>query len=226
MNEPRVQRFNWTQRALHWSHAITFVLLLITGLILLMRPLGEAVGYHLQVLTVHEYIAVFYCTGPLIWLLLGDRRSLWRDLRSFDAWDEDDIDWLKRATREGPFAATLPPQGRFNAGQKLNGILTIAASLGFIVTGLILWRAPFLPGWLKTDAVSSNAIFLHQLLTYASIALVMGHIYLAALARATRPSLTAILDGTVPLSYARAHHPKWAAEMERRAATEPESPAS
>jgi len=30
-------------------------------------------------------------------------------------------------------------QGRYNAGQKLNGILTLAATLGFIVTGIILW---------------------------------------------------------------------------------------
>lgn len=217
MSEPRVKRFNGTQRALHWSHAITFLLLLATGLILLVRPLGEAVGHHLQVLTFHEYFAIFYCTGPLLWLLLGDRRSLLRDVRSFDEWDEDDLDWLKGALRRGPSSPALPPQGRFNAGQKLNGILTIAATLGFIVTGLILWHAPFLPDWLKTSTVSSNAIFLHQLLTYASIGLVAGHIYLAALARSTRPALTTILDGTVPLSYARAHHAKWVADVEREA---------
>ena len=97
MAEPRVKRFDWTQRALHWSHAITFFVLLATGTILLVRPIGEVVGQHLLILTIHEYTSVFYITGPLVWLLLGNRRALLRDIRQFDEWDEDDIDWLKKS---------------------------------------------------------------------------------------------------------------------------------
>ena len=41
MAEPRVQRFNRTQRALHWSHAVTFLLLLATGSVLLVQ-IGRA----------------------------------------------------------------------------------------------------------------------------------------------------------------------------------------
>ena len=78
------------------------------------------------------------------------------------------------------------------------------------MTGLILWRVSWLPGFLKSATVSNNAVFLHQLLTYASIGLVAGHIYLAAVAKATRPALSTIIDGTVPIAYAR-DHPKWAA---------------
>ena len=223
MSEPRVQRFNRTQRALHWSHAITFFILLATGIILLVRQIGERVGHHLLILQFHEYTSLFYIFGPLLWVIVGDRRSLFRDLKEFDEWDEDDVDWMKLSLLRGPTAKDLPPQGRFNAGQKLNGILTLAATLGFIVTGLILWRPPVLaeslPAWLFSDSVSNNAIFLHQLLLYVSIPLVLGHIYLAAVSRATRPSLSALTDGTVPLSYARAHHAKWAAEIEAATAS-------
>jgi formate dehydrogenase subunit gamma len=221
MAEPRVQRFNRTQRALHWSHAVTFLLLLATGIVLLVRQVGEYVGHHLLILQIHEYTAIFYIFGPLLWVIIGDRRSLFRDLRAFDEWDGDDVDWLKQSLRQGPNARDLPPQGRYNAGQKLNGILTLAATLGFIVTGLIVWHPPALtavaPGWLFGDALSNNALFVHQLLFYVSIPLVLGHVYLAALARATRPSLRALTDGTVPLTYARAHHAKWAAEVEELA---------
>lgn len=217
MAEPRVRRFNRTQRALHWSHSITFFLLLATGMILLINPLGEKVGHHLQLLQIHEYISIFYITGPLLWLLLGNRRSLLHDVQQFDEWDEDDVEWLKQSLRYGPSAPNLPPQGRFNAGQKLNGILTIAATIGFIITGLIMWRVTWLPSWAKTDTLSNNAVFIHQILTFVSIPLVLGHIYLAALARATRPALSTIIDGTVPLSYAREHHTKWAAELEQQA---------
>jgi formate dehydrogenase subunit gamma len=217
MVEPRIQRFNRTQRALHWSHSLTFLALLATGIIRLVPQIGVHVGNHLTILQIHEYVAIFYITGPLLWLILGDRRSLVRDVQSFDVWDEDDILWLKHSLAAGPSATTLPPQGRFNAGQKLNGILTIAATVGFIVTGLIMWKPVWLtrwaPSWLFSDTLSNNAVFLHQILTYVSIPLVFGHIYLAAVARATRPALTTIWDGTVPVSYARAHHPKWAAEI-------------
>jgi formate dehydrogenase subunit gamma len=218
MTEPRVQRFNRTQRALHWSHSITFFILLATGVILWVKPIGEAVSNHLLVLQIHEYTAIFYISGPLIWLLLGNRRSLIRDIKTFDEWDDDDVEWLKQSLRYGPSDKDLPPQGRFNAGQKLNGILTIAATVGFIVTGIIMWRppyiAPHLPSWLFSDQLSNNAVFLHQLLTLVCIPLLLGHIYLAAISRATRPALSTIIDGTVPLSYARAHHSKWAAELE------------
>ena len=187
-------------------------------IVLLVRQIGERVGHHLLILQFHEYTALFYIFGPLLWVLVGDRRSLFRDLREFDEWDEDDVEWLKLAVLQGPTARNLPLQGRYNAGQKLNGILTLAATVGFIVTGLILWRPPVLaeslPSWVFSDSVSNNAIFLHQLLLYVSIPLVLGHIYLAVVSRATRPSLSALIDGTVPLSYARKHHPKWAAELE------------
>ncbi|MDB5074629.1 MAG: hypothetical protein JWO42_808, partial [Chloroflexi bacterium] len=45
MAEPRVQRFNRTQRALHWSHSITFFILLATGIVLLVKQVGEVVGH-------------------------------------------------------------------------------------------------------------------------------------------------------------------------------------
>jgi formate dehydrogenase subunit gamma len=232
MAAPRVLRFNRTQRALHWSHAITFFILLATGVILLVRQIGEYVGHHLLILQIHEYTALFYIFGPLLWVILGDRRSLFRDFKEFDEWDDDDVEWFKESLRRGPSARNLPPQGRFNAGQKLNGILTLAATLGFIVTGIIVWRPPYvvkvLPSWLFSDTLSNNALFVHQLLTYVSIPLVLGHIYLAAISRATRPSLSALTDGTVSLEYARAHHPKWAAELEAKhtllGGTPPEQP--
>src|ERR1700730_3142378 len=130
MAEPRVQRFNRTQRALHWSHSITFLILLATGIVLLVKQVGEFVGHHLLILQFHEYTSLFYIFGPLLWVILGNRRSLFKDFKQFDEWDSDDVSWLKKSMLKGPAAKDLPPQGRFNAGQKLNGILTLAATTG------------------------------------------------------------------------------------------------
>ena len=48
--------------------------------------------------------------------------------RSFDA---DDRAWLQRQA--------VAPQGRFNAGQKINAVLTAAFCVLFVVSGLLLW---------------------------------------------------------------------------------------
>ena len=71
MAEPRILRFNRTQRALHWSHSITFMILLATGIVLLVKQVGEVVGHHLLILQFHEYTSLFYIFGPLLWVLFG-----------------------------------------------------------------------------------------------------------------------------------------------------------
>jgi len=66
MSEPRVQRFNRTQRALHWSHAITFFILLATASSYSSGKWAEAVATSAD-LQFHEYTALFYIFGPLLW---------------------------------------------------------------------------------------------------------------------------------------------------------------
>src|SRR4051812_39572275 len=88
-------RFTRTERALHWTHAVTFVILLATGTALVIPAVGKLVGNHLTVLQIHLYTAIFYVGGPLPWVLFGDRRSLRRDVTAIDRWDDDDVEWLK-----------------------------------------------------------------------------------------------------------------------------------
>jgi formate dehydrogenase subunit gamma len=205
----RLPRFTGTERALHWTHAVTFVLLLATGAALLIPALGIAVGHHLTVLRVHLVTAIFYVAGPLPWVLFGDRSSLRRDVRAVDRWDDDDIEWLRTSATHLLTGDPLPPQGRFNAGQKLNAIFTAAATAGFAITGLIMWQTAHFPAWLL-----ENAVWLHDTLAWVSAILWAGHVYLAALAPSTRPGLRGMLDGSVSMSWARHHHAKWVAEVE------------
>jgi hypothetical protein len=97
-----------------------------------------------------------------------------------------------------------PPQGRVNAGQKLNAIFTAYSTVAFVVTGLILWqnrRFPF--------EVVSQANTIHTALAYLALAVFLGHLYLAALHPATRHSLHGMVFGTVRRTWAEHHHPLW-----------------
>src|SRR5579883_841146 len=220
-----IRRFSFTERGLHWTHAISFLLLLLTGCFLYFPALSELAGNlriaHLTILNVHVLLGAFYVGGPLLWWLLGDRRALRRALRELDVCDDDDIDFLTaplRVLSERP----APPQGRFNAGQKINTILLGASAIGFVVTGLLMWQASHVPGWAAWAVQGS--VNVHDILALLTAALVAGHIYLAAVHPSTRPSLSGMFSGRVDREWARHHHPKWVAREE--AAEQPAAEAS
>jgi len=128
---------------------------------------------------------------PLLLVLFLDRRRLSGDLREIDVWDRDDRMWFWRALRGYTlFRREMPPQGRFNAGQKANAIIVAAMALGFLVTGSLLLAEPHLPAWLV-----SRELLPHQVLAVAAIALFVGHILHAFSTRHGRDSLRAMTGG-------------------------------
>ena len=131
-------------------------------------------------------------------VLLGDRRGLLRTARELDAFDADDVRWLrgKRA-----------PQGRFNAGQKINATLTAAFTVLFLVSGLLLWL-----GERDTRFRFASTVVLHDGLMYVSVILLVGHLYLALIYPATRHALRGMTLGTVDERWAARHHSKWKPE--------------
>lgn len=213
---PTIERFNRTERGLHWTHSASFFALLITGLFLYFPALGDLAAKvylaHLTILNLHVLSGAFYIGGPLLFWLLGDRRSLRRDLHALDVWDDDDVRFLAEPGAILSEGHDRPPAGRFNAGQKINTILLAAAAIGFGVTGLILWQSSHLPAW--AGFAVQGSVNLHDILAVVTTALVAGHIYLAALHPTTRPGLAGIFGGRVSRAWARLHHPKWVAEEE------------
>jgi formate dehydrogenase subunit gamma len=199
-----ISRFTFTERGLHWTHALFFLALLTTGLVMLVPNLSVAVGHHFLVLRIHLITAIFYVGGPLLWFLFGNRRALRADLRDLDRWYPDDFRWLRPRL---PGSHT-PPQGRFNAGQKINAIFVGASTLGFALTGFIMWQNSLFP-----KSLVDNAVHLHDTFTYLALALWLGHVYLAVLNRSTRPGLRGMIDGDVDRDWAEHHHPRWVAEV-------------
>ena len=125
-----VRRFSRTERVLHWANALGFFVLLGSGLILYLPSLAVLVGRRPLIKDIHFWSGIGWVTVLAVIVLLGDRRGLLRTARELDAFDGDDLRWLrgKRA-----------PQGRFNAGQKINATLTAAFTILFLVSGLLLW---------------------------------------------------------------------------------------
>jgi formate dehydrogenase subunit gamma len=192
-----VRRFPRTERALHWIHASAFLVLLGSGLVLYLPSLAAAVGRRPLVKEVHLATAVLWALAVVAVVAVGDRRGLRRTLRELDRFDEDDRRWLRGGRA---------PQGRFNAGQKLNAALTASFAVLFAVSGFLLWL-----GERDTQFRWGSTIVLHDLLTLLSLGLLCGHLYLAVIHPSTRHALRGMTLGSVREDWAREHHPKWAA---------------
>ncbi|MBA3366742.1 MAG: cytochrome b/b6 domain-containing protein [Actinobacteria bacterium] len=190
-----VRRFSRTERALHWLHAGAFFVLLFSGLVLYLPSLSVAVSNRPLVKAIHVYTAIAWLLALLLVVLVGDRPGLRRTLRELDLFDRDDRRWL---------AARAAPQGRFNAGQKLNAALTGAIAVLFSVSGFLLWY-----GERDTDFRWTSTILLHDALTAVSVLLVAGHLYLTLIHPSTRHSLRGMTLGSVREDWARQHHVKW-----------------
>ncbi len=125
-----VSRFGRTERLLHWTHASAFLVMLATGLVLMLPTLSEIVARRPLVKGIHLWTAVAWVVVVVLILLAGDRRALRDDWREIESFDRDDRGWLTGGRR---------PQGKFNAGQKLNALLTAAFAVLFLVSGFFLW---------------------------------------------------------------------------------------
>lgn len=196
-----VERFGRTERALHWTHALAFFLLLATGLVLLVPELSEVVARRNLVKNVHLWTAVGWAALVVGIVVLGDRRRLAADWREVERLDADDRAWLR---------LRRVPQGRFNAGQKVNALLTAAFAVLFVVSGFFL-----LLGERDHRFLLEGAGTVHDAVTYASIVLVAGHLYLAVVHPATRHALRGMTTGEVRVDWAERHHPKWLEEARR-----------
>ena len=171
--------------------------MLSSGLALYLPQLIALVGRRPLVKEIHLYTAIAWLAALAAIVALGDRRSLRTTLRELDLFDGDDRRWLlgKRV-----------PQGRFNAGQKLNFWLTCAFAVLFVVSGFLLRY-----GERDTRFRFASTLLLHDGLMYVSLVLLVGHLYLAVIHPRTRHSLRGMVLGDVKEEWARDHHGKWLA---------------
>jgi len=192
-----VSCFSRIERLLHWVNALGFFFLLATGLILYLPRLSVLVSRRQTIQYIHFWGGVAWLGVLAAVLVLGARRLL-ATARELDSFDQDDLRWLR---------GRKVPQGRFNAGQKINAALTAAFTILFGVSGLLLWF-----GEQDTRYRFASTVILHDGLMYVSLALLVGHLYLALIHPATRHALRGMTLGTVSSEWAGRHHAKWRPE--------------
>lgn len=205
--QARTYRFNLAERIAHWNHALSFIILFITGIALVVRGIATVMDREVLISFghVHRAAAVLFTAVTIPVLLLGARKAAGDWVRSSFRFDKDDRTFLLRFYRDFfGLPVQLPPQGRFNAGEKINSIMQILGWPVMVITGWMLVFKDRLPAGLGQATIA-----VHSVTALVLGCAVLGHIYLAAIHPHSRPGLSGMISGWVPSWWAKSHYRKW-----------------
>jgi len=199
----KIERFTYFERAAHWSNAIAFCVLAISGLVMafgkfwLQPVIGSTLfGWLTYALkTAHNFAGPLFAVSLVIVFVTFVRDNIPA---------RDDLHWLKRGG--GLFGGAEPASGRFNAGEKIifwGGVFL----LGIIVVGSGLVLDKLIPGLAYLRGDMQIAHMIHAVATVLMIALFLGHIYLGTIGM--RHAYQAMKTGQVDEGWAREHHALW-----------------
>ena len=214
-----IERFTLIERGVHWSVAITFTTLAVTGLILTFgkNVLLPLIGYTLFSFLAEASKFLHNFIGPLLAVLLPIMILLFVHHNLFRRYDWH---WLKKGG--GMLTGEHVPSGKANAGQKiLFWVMVVACGLTLVVTGLIL----DFPNFNQTRATMQAANVVHMVAGLIATILLAGHIYLGTIGM--KGALEAMTTGYVDETWAREHHEYWYKESKSgRGAAEGAPPAA
>ncbi len=208
MSQRGIVRFTGTERVVHLLYLVSFLVLAATGVAFYLPQLGLYAAGEVGLMNrlVHRGAAVVLMACPLLYLLF-DPRSFATSIRRSFAWGAADAGWLRHGlgyywsgSREG-----IPPQHKFNTGQKIHAVLQVLCFIAFTATGLIVWI------WgpaLEPSTFRLNVI-LHDVAFVVSFGAFLVHLYLVLAHPLTRPHINAMVDGRISEEDARALYPRW-----------------
>jgi formate dehydrogenase subunit gamma len=195
----RLLRFDRVQRAAHWANAVLFAVLILTALPLYFNSIEVIVGRHLLFAEIHVWAGVALPVPIGVSLLGPWGRRMRKDVQRFNRWTRLELRWLWSI---GTFRAL--EKDKFNPAQKLNAVFIGGAIVVMLGTGVIMkWFGLFPVSW------RSGATFVHELLAFVIVVVVIGHVLMAL---THRDSLRSMVRGWVSVAWAERHAPRWARE--------------
>jgi len=196
-----IERFSGWDRLVHWATAISFVILAVSGLVMLfgkyiLLPLfGYTLFSWLAILSknLHNFVGPLFavCTVVMFFTFVKD-----------NIWQRGDWQWILKAG--GLFTGKHVPSWRFNIAEKSWFWLGVTF-LGIIssVTGFILDFPNFAQG--RETMQAANVI--HAITAVLFIAAALGHIYIGTIGM--EDAYETMRSGQVDETWAKEHHEYW-----------------
>ena len=202
-----IERFNAVERAAHWTMAISFVVLALTGIVMffgkyiILPWLGYAGFSWLTIISknLHNFVGPLFIFAIVVGFLIYVKDNFFAS---------GDLEWISKFG--GMFGGHEVPSGRFNALEKLwfwGGLVLLGVTMG--VTGLIL----DFPNWNQAREAMQLANVVHLVAAVLFIAAGLGHIYMGTIGM--EGAYRAMRDGYVDEEWAREHHALWYEEVKQ-----------
>jgi formate dehydrogenase subunit gamma len=199
----KIERFTPLERAAHWTNAIAFVCLAVSGLVIawgkfFIQPIiGNALfGWLTYALkNLHNFAGPLFAVSLII-VFVTFLKDNWPS--------KEDITWLLKGG--GMLSGQEVPSHRFNAGEKVVFWLGVLG-LGVIVvaSGLVLDK--LIPGLIYERGTMQIANMIHGVATVLMMAMFMGHIYMGTIGM--QGAYSAMRTGYVDETWAKEHHELW-----------------
>jgi formate dehydrogenase subunit gamma len=197
----KIERFTLAERWAHWVMGISFVVLGITGLIILFGKfvLLPVIGYTLfawlsaLAKNLHNFVAPLFAVSLLIFIVMYIKDNL---PKSYD------FSWFAKAP--GFFAGKHIPSGRFNGGEKVwFWVGVVVLCLALVGSGAVL----LFPNFDQVRSTMQQMSVIHMVAALLVIAAAIGHIYMGTIG--VEGAYGAMRDGAVDESWAKEHHEYW-----------------
>ncbi len=199
----KIERFTYFERAAHWTNAIAFVALAISGIVMafgkffLLPVMGSTLfgwlSYALK--NLHNFVGPLFVVSLVVVFLVFVRDNMP---------SKEDVQWLLKGG--GLFGGQEVPSHRFNAGEKVlfwAGVFL----LGALVAGSGVFLDKIVPAVEYTRANMQVAHMIHASAAVLMMAMFMGHIYMGTLGM--RGAYSAMKTGYVDETWAKEHHELW-----------------
>jgi len=198
-----IERFTYFERVAHWSTAITFTILAVSGVVMsfgkfFLLPIlgGQLFGWLTYALkTAHNFVGPLFAISMVV-MFFTYLPSNWPT--------RADWAWLIRAG--GMLGGEHPPSHRFNAGEKVvfwGGMLVLGVVV--VVSGFALDK--IVPGLDLTRPQMQVVHIAHAVFSMFIIAMFIGHAYMGTIG--VTGSWPAMKTGYVDEGWAEEHHPLW-----------------
>lgn len=202
-----VKRYNLPDMIMHWTVAAGFVLALLTGYAVFFEGtsalLVNEVGNFIRLL--HRIGGVLFVVAPILYFIFSKKRFGF--LRAFK-WNKSDFGWLLAAPKHYFVGGDgMPPQEKYNTGQKLFYLFAVVFGVLLAISGFILWF-----NWFSATT-QLVTLFIHDVSAVLLTLFFFVHVYLVIFHPADRTSFNAMATGYMDREYAKHHHELWYNEV-------------
>ena len=213
LKEPRtgrlIERYTPFERIVHWTVAISFVTLAVTGLLvlfgkyILMPVFGRTLFGWLTYAgkNIHNFIGPLFIVSLLVMIVMFIRSNLP---------EKSDLKWIRNLG--GMVGDKHASAGRFNAGQKAwfwGGVVI----LGLIASASGLVLDMLVPGIAYTRGTMQLANVIHLCSAGVLAGVSLGHIYVGTIGM--EDAYKSMRTGYVDDTWAKEHHDLWYEKVQR-----------